>query len=78
VVVFSCWLAEREESKSGPHHHGRVVLVITAAFLVAPLVAGLVHRSRRVGVRVALLGILGWIVSMAYFASVYSSVGGGP
>jgi hypothetical protein len=78
VVVFSAWLAEHEESKKGPHHHGRVMLVITIAFIVAPLLAGLVHRSRRVGGLVAVFGILGWMVSAAYFASVYSSIGGGP
>jgi hypothetical protein len=78
VVVFSSWLAEREEAKKGPHHHGRVMLVITIAFVAAPFVAGLVHRSRRVAALVALFGILGWIVSALYFASVYSSIGGGP
>jgi peptidoglycan/LPS O-acetylase OafA/YrhL len=78
VVAFSMWLADNEESKDTPHNHRRVVLTITIAFLVAPLVAGLLHRSRRVGGLVALYGILGWIVSALYFASVYSSIGGGP
>jgi hypothetical protein len=78
VVAFSGWLARREEAKTGPHDHGRVMVVMTVAFVVAPLVAGSVHRSRRVAGLVALFGILGWIVSAAYFASAYSSIGGGP
>ena len=78
VVVFSGWLAEHEETKQLPHNHGRVMLVITIAFVAAPFVAGLVHRSRRVGGLVALIGIIGWIVSAAYFVSVQSSIGGGP
>jgi len=72
------WLADNEESKDTEHNHGRVMLTITVAFLVAPLAAGLLHRSRRVGGLVALFGVLGWIVSALYFASVYSSIGGGP
>jgi surface polysaccharide O-acyltransferase-like enzyme len=78
AVAFSMWIAENEESKDTPHNHGRVMFTITIAFLVAPLIAGLIHRSRRVGGLVALYGILGWIVSALYFASVYSSIGGGP
>ena len=78
VVALSMWLADNEESKDTPHNHGPVLLTITIAFLVAPFVAGLILRLRRVGGLVALYGILGWIVSALYFASVYSSIGGGP
>ena len=78
AVVFSGWFAEREERKTGPHDHGRVMLVITIAFVLAPLVAGLAHRSRRVSAVAAVFAVIGWIVSALYFVSVQSSIGGGP
>jgi hypothetical protein len=78
ITGLSIALAYNEETKSGEHHHGRVVAIVSASFVLAPLVAGLVHRSKRIAGLVSLLGLAGWFLSLSYFSWAYSNIGGGP
>ena len=55
-----------------------VLVVVTVAFVVAPFLAGRIHRTTTVRNVVAVLGVVGWLVCMRYGFWAYSNIGGGP
>lgn len=79
LVGLSIALVYYEETQITTNEaYDRVMIAITMAFIVAPPVLGLLHRSVNVGAFVAMFGLIGWLICIYYGSWAYTNVGGGP
>ncbi len=79
LIALSIGIISFEELRittNAAYHRAMTAVVIV--FAVAPIVAGLVHRSSRIGWFVALFGLLGLFVAVQYGSWAYTNIGGGP